>query len=99
MVALALTGAHLRQMAHDALELGLVLFNRVNAIVFAVVVLALPVFAALGPLWLLAYLFALSWAYLGRLQLVAAAGLLRTARPRWAPRWRSGNRRLSDCRR
>ena len=74
VVVLALTGAHLRQMAHDALELGLVLFNRPNAIVFAVVVLALPVFAALGPLWLLAYLFGLSWAYLGRLQVVAAVG-------------------------
>jgi len=50
------------------------LFNRPNAIVFAIVVLALPVFAALGPLWLLAYLFGLSWAYIGRLQVVAAVG-------------------------
>lgn len=72
VLALVLTAAHLRQLSHDAVELGLVLFNRVNAIAFAVVVLALPVFAALGPLWLLAYVFALTWAYLDRLQLVAA---------------------------
>jgi len=73
-VALALTAVHLRQLSHDVFEVGLVLFNRANAIALTVVVLALPVFAALGPVWLLAYLFALTWAYLDRAQLVVAVG-------------------------
>jgi len=53
-----------RELLHDATEIGLMLFRRPNAIVLAVVLVALPVAAGLGPLWLLAWIFALSWAYL-----------------------------------
>lgn len=66
------TLSRIRLLGHDAWELGRHLFNPVNAYVFVAVVLALPVFAALGPLWLVAYLFALSWSYLGRSELAAA---------------------------
>jgi hypothetical protein len=61
-------------MIHDARELGEALFRPANAWVFAVVVLMLPVFAGLGPLWLLAYLFCASWVYLS-IQLRVWAGL------------------------
>jgi len=54
----------LPEMFHDSLELGRLLFRRADAAVFAVVVLALPLFSGLGPVWLIGYLFALSWAYL-----------------------------------
>jgi tetratricopeptide (TPR) repeat protein len=64
---------HFRMVAHDAFELGMVLFQRANAWVFAVVVLTLPFFAGLGPVWLVAYLFALSWPYLPQMQRIAAA--------------------------
>lgn len=60
------TARFLPELAHDALELGRVLFSRANAMIFACVAVALPVFAGLGPVWLLAYLFALVWIYLPR---------------------------------
>ena len=53
-----------RRLGHDGLELGQTLFRPGNAWVFASVVLLLPLFAGLGPLWLLVYLFALCWVYL-----------------------------------
>ncbi len=50
-------------IGHDALELGQLLFSRPNALVFAVVVLLLPLFGGLGPIWLAGWLFALSLPY------------------------------------
>ncbi len=66
------TVSHLRILAHDARELGMVLFKWGNALAFAVVVLTLPLFAGLGPVWLLVYLFAMSWCYLAGTQRVVA---------------------------
>ena len=62
----------IRRLAHDAFRIGNTMFRRVNAIVFAAVLLTLPLFAALGPVWLLMYLFAVSWSYLRRPQRIAA---------------------------
>jgi hypothetical protein len=64
VMMVAVTLRHLRAMAHDARELGGVLFRPANAWVFTFVVLLLPIFAGLGPLWLLVYLFCASWIYL-----------------------------------
>lgn len=60
----AVSVRYLRAMVHDARELGEELFRPANAWVFTFVVLLLPVFAGLGPLWLLVYLFCASWIYL-----------------------------------
>jgi len=57
---------------HDSWELGSVLFDRANAVVFAIVLVSLPLFAGLGPVWLVAYLFALVWVYMPPLQQAAA---------------------------
>jgi hypothetical protein len=57
---------NLRGMVFDARDLGGRLFRSANAWVFAVVVLLLPVFAGLGPIWLTVYLFVLSWTYLSQ---------------------------------
>jgi len=54
----------LPELFHDGWELGRLLFSRTNAVVFAAVVVSLPIFAGLGPVWLLGWLFALSWTYL-----------------------------------
>ncbi len=67
------TARFLPELGHDAAELGQQLFARSNAIVFAIVVLALPLFAGLGPIWLLGYLFGLSWVYMSRAHRVTAA--------------------------
>ncbi len=64
VMMVAVTMRHLRAMAHDVRELGGTLFRPANAWVFTFVVLLLPVFAGLGPLWLLVYLFCASWIYL-----------------------------------
>ena len=64
VMMVAITLRYLRAMVHDARELGGVLFRPANAWVFTFVVLLLPVFAGLGPLWLLVYLFCASWIYL-----------------------------------
>jgi tetratricopeptide (TPR) repeat protein len=64
MMMVAVTLRYLRSMAHDARELGGVLFRPANAWVFTFVILLLPLFAGLGPLWLLVYLFCSSWIYL-----------------------------------
>ena len=55
---------HLRDLIYDIHDLGTRLFRPANAGVFTLVVLLLPLFAGLGPVWLLVYLFALSWVYL-----------------------------------
>jgi tetratricopeptide (TPR) repeat protein len=55
---------HLRGMVYDARSLGGRLFRPANAWVLAVVVVLLPLFAGLGPVWLAVYLFAMSWVYL-----------------------------------
>lgn len=57
-----------RRIIFDAYQLGLKVFGRSNALVFAVVVVLLPLFAGLGPVWLIVYLFAMSWTYLERAQ-------------------------------
>jgi len=68
---------HLRSLLHDLRALGGVLFRPANAWVFAVVVLLLPIFGGLGPVWLAAYLFAASWIYLSvRLRIWAVVACL-----------------------
>ena len=61
------TVRYLRGMIFDARDLGGKVFRPANAWVFALVLLLLPVFAALGPVWLAVYLFALSWPYLSQI--------------------------------
>lgn len=66
------TARYLRETTHDAWELGRSLFHGSNAWVFTAVILLLPIFAGLGPLWLLSWLFLLGWAYLDRFNRVGA---------------------------
>jgi hypothetical protein len=61
-----ITVRYLRGMVFDARDLGGRVFRPANAWVFAFVLLLLPVFAALGPVWLAVYLFVLSWPYLSQ---------------------------------
>lgn len=61
------TVRYLRGVVFDARDLGGKIFRPANAWVFAFVLLLLPVFAALGPVWLAVYLFVLSWPYLSQL--------------------------------
>mgnify|MGYP001815201571 CR=1 FL=1 len=63
---------YLRQLSHDAVELSSLVFRRPNAHVLALAFLGLPVFFGFGPLWLLMYLFAMTWIYMGVSQRVAA---------------------------
>jgi tetratricopeptide (TPR) repeat protein len=72
VVVILQTVRQLRMVVHDAYELGLVLFQRANAFIFTIVVLTLPFFAGLGPVWLVAYLFALGWSYIPNAQRAAA---------------------------
>lgn len=65
---------HVRNLAHDLRALGGELFQSGNAWVFTIVVLFLPLFAGLGPIWLGVYLFAGCWVYLGTRMRVWAAG-------------------------
>jgi len=60
------TVRHLRGIVFDARDLGGKIFRPANAWVFAFVLLLLPVFAALGPVWLAVYIFILSWPYLSQ---------------------------------
>jgi len=53
-----------RQLKNDTLAVGGMIFERGNAVVFGLVLLLLPLFAGLGPAWLVVYLFALGWIYL-----------------------------------
>ncbi len=61
-----------RLISVDAYILGLRLFSRINALIFASVVVTLPLFAGLGPVWVLLYLFALVWIYMAVPQRIAA---------------------------
>jgi tetratricopeptide (TPR) repeat protein len=60
------------RMFHDAVELSRLMFRPANAVVLAAAILVLPLFGGLGPVWLLAYLFGLSWAYMPGRQRAAA---------------------------
>jgi hypothetical protein len=53
-------------------ELSSLVIQRPNAQVLALVLLGLPVFFGFGPVWLLMYLFAMTWIYMGTGQRVAA---------------------------
>jgi len=64
---LVVTLRYLRGVIFDARDLGGRIFRPANAWVFAFVLLLLPVFAALGPVWLFVYLFILSWPYLSQM--------------------------------
>ena len=57
---------YIRAQVFDLRQLGGRLFRPANAWVFAVVVLLLPLFAGLGPLWLVVYLFVMCWVYLSK---------------------------------
>lgn len=70
---LAVTFRCLRGLLQDARDLGGSLFRPANAWVFAGVIVLLPLFAGLGPIWLVVYLFALSWIYLSRALRIWAA--------------------------
>lgn len=61
-----------RLISVDAYILGLRLFSRINALIFASVVVTLPLFAGLGPVWVLFYLFALVWIYMALPQRIVA---------------------------
>ncbi len=61
------------RMYHDAHELGSIIFKGPDAAVFAVVIVTLPIFAGLGPVWLVAYIFALTFPYLQGKQRVTSA--------------------------
>ncbi len=63
---------YLPRIAHDAWELGRTIFSPANSIVLTAAILVLPLLVGLGPMWLVAYLFALSWPYMGTNQRVAA---------------------------
>jgi len=63
-VALVVTLRYLRSLVYDARSLGGRLFRPANAWVLTVVIILLPLFAGLGPVWLAVYLFAMSWIYL-----------------------------------
>ncbi len=56
---------YLPRNAHDAWELGRLVFSSPNAVVLAVAIVLAPLFAGLGPIWVVAYIFGLSWTYMG----------------------------------
>jgi tetratricopeptide (TPR) repeat protein len=72
LAVLAQTLAFLTRIAHDALELSRLVLGPANAIVLAGALLVLPLLGGRGPIWLLMYLFALSWAYMTVRQQIAA---------------------------
>jgi tetratricopeptide (TPR) repeat protein len=61
-----------RRLIHDAMVVGRMVFEGSNALVFGLVLLLLPIFAGLGPAWLLVYLSVAGWIYLERNQRVVA---------------------------
>ena len=63
-MAVIVTLRYLRSLVYDARSLGGRLFRAANAWVLTFVIILLPVFAGLGPVWLAVYLFAMSWIYL-----------------------------------
>jgi tetratricopeptide (TPR) repeat protein len=72
LAVLAQTLAFLTRIVHDAMELSRLLLGPANAIVLAAALLLLPLFGGRGPIWLLMYLFALSWVYMAFEQRAAA---------------------------
>jgi tetratricopeptide (TPR) repeat protein len=77
MLMAVVTLRYLRGIVFDARDLGGKIFRPANAWVFAFVLLLLPVFAALGPVWLAVYIFTLSWPYLSQaLRICAFLGCL-----------------------
>jgi tetratricopeptide (TPR) repeat protein len=66
LMMVVLTVRYLRGVVFDARDLGGKVFRPANAWVFAFVLVLLPLFAALGPVWLAMYLFVLSWPYLSQ---------------------------------
>ena len=73
--ALMLIRVVLARLWHDLSETGSMLRLGPNAPVFAVVSIALPLFAAGDPVWLLLWVFALGWAYLPALQKLQGVGV------------------------
>jgi hypothetical protein len=69
------TARFVRETAHDAWELGRSLFPGANAWVFAAILLVLPLFAGLGPIWVVIWLFALGWIYVDRTNRIVAAAM------------------------
>ena len=65
-----------RRSGHDAMTVGAMFFGRVNAVVFGMVLLLLPLFAGLGPAWLVVYLFVVGWVYLDESQKVFAVAII-----------------------
>jgi len=57
---------YLRDFAFDAHYLSGKLFRPANAWVMTFVLILLPLFAGLGPVWLAAYLFVMSWVYMSQ---------------------------------
>jgi hypothetical protein len=55
---------YLRNLFYDARSVGGRLLRAANAWVLAAVIVLLPLFAGLGPVWLAVYLFVMSWVYL-----------------------------------
>jgi len=72
---LVMTMRTVRRSGRDAMAAGALIFERTNAIVFGLVLLMLPLFAGLGPAWLVVYLFAIGWIYLDGSQRVVAAAV------------------------
>lgn len=67
----------IRRTAHDAMVSGRMVFDGANAAVFGAVLILLPLFAGLGPWWLVVYLSVIGWIYLDDLQRgIAIAGCI-----------------------
>jgi tetratricopeptide (TPR) repeat protein len=64
-----------RRSNFDAMTLGSMVFDRGNAVVFGLVLILLPLFAGLGPVWLLVYLFVVGWVYLDHSQQIIAVAI------------------------
>lgn len=85
MWGIAATARALPRLWHDLVELAGLWRLGANAWVFASFVVGLPLFLALDPLWLLFWLFALTWAYFSDWAKVLGAVLLLffAAAPTW----------------
>jgi len=66
----------LRRSSHDAMTVGRMIFERGNAVVFGLVLILLPLFAGLGPAWLVVYLFVCGWVYLAPSQRIVAVAIV-----------------------
>lgn len=65
----------IRRSNHDAMTVGAMIFERSNGVVFGLVLLLLPLFAGLGPAWLVVYLFVVGWVYLEKSQRAVAVAI------------------------